>query len=264
MAEENPYVSPNAEQGPGAEHYLSNRSNSLPAENDLESEEWRESASYEYASFFRRASAKVIDAVCFNLVFLFVFGLFAGIKAVVFTADNAEDGEHEVAYELDGYEIETDAETGGQQWARIEARRNSETPAGLSDGMLTGIGVAAFMVFAGLSEWRSGQSLGKLLFGIQVVDDGPPALPSIGMAIGRNVGLIVDSLFVGLFAYFVMRTNPRKQRAGDLAASTLVVLKRSIPGSPLSTSTAFIQGLLASVLSIVVTAIILLMIDPTF
>jgi hypothetical protein len=262
VTEENPYSAPETAPDADVEAYRNESEDAHLSNEEFEdSEEIREPASYEYADFLRRASAKMIDIICFNLAFFFIFIFVSVGKSVIFPTASNEAASYDETFPGDRASPYFKTYEEGVEWERMQLK--DEAPTGLSDRMLGVISIAAFMVFAALSEWRSGQSIGKLLLGIQVVGVGPPSLPSLGMALGRNVGLLFDGMFVGLFAYFVMRTNPRKQRSGDIGAGTLVVRKRSIPGSPLSRGTDLMQGLMAGVLSIIVVSLVLLMIDPT-
>ena len=73
-----------------------------------------------------------------------------------------------------------------------------------------------FVVFEGIS----GRTLGKMLWGIEVVraDDGGP--PGLGRAALRALMfLAVD----GLAGVFMILASSRHQRLGDMAASTLVI-----------------------------------------
>ncbi|MFL5909479.1 MAG: RDD family protein [Gaiellaceae bacterium] len=68
-------------------------------------------------------------------------------------------------------------------------------------------------------EALTGQTLGKRLMGIRVVDmRGRPLRPAAAAA--RAVLLLLDSIFVGLIS--ILMTGKRQQRLGDLAAGTVV------------------------------------------
>ena len=68
-------------------------------------------------------------------------------------------------------------------------------------------------------EALTGQTLGKRLMGVRVVDmRGRPLRPAAAAA--RAVLLLVDSVFIGLIS--VLLTGKRQQRLGDLAAGTVV------------------------------------------
>jgi uncharacterized RDD family membrane protein YckC len=70
-----------------------------------------------------------------------------------------------------------------------------------------------------LAEALTGQTLGKAIMGIRVVDmRGRPLRPAAAAA--RAVLLLVDGIVIGLIA--VHATGKRQQRLGDLAAGTVV------------------------------------------
>ena len=72
-----------------------------------------------------------------------------------------------------------------------------------------------------------GMSVGKLLCGFVVVkEDGSPV--GFGDAVKRTIALVIDALFWGLVAYFVMRTSDRQQRLGDEWGHTVVVRRKSL------------------------------------
>jgi len=96
---------------------------------------------------------------------------------------------------------------------------------------LGGAATVAFSLIAllyyGLSEALSGQTLGKRALGVRVARlDGTPA--GAGAVAIRTLLRIVDSLpfayLVGLIA--VLATGRKRQRLGDLAAGTTVVSAR--------------------------------------
>lgn len=82
--------------------------------------------------------------------------------------------------------------------------------------------VLIFVVF-GLMQSRTGQTLGKKLFKIEVVweEDGKP--PSLGRALLRTLLLLVDGMFFGLVALLAVLMSDKNRRLGDMAARTLVV-----------------------------------------
>lgn len=84
------------------------------------------------------------------------------------------------------------------------------------------------VTYHGVAESLGGATLGKLLFGLDVVgEDGLPI--SLGRGLLRNVWVLIDSLAFGAVAYIAMRRSPRGQRLGDRHARTLVVHRRDLP-----------------------------------
>lgn len=81
---------------------------------------------------------------------------------------------------------------------------------------------AAAFCYHFLLEWRSGETLGKRLFGLRVVtDDGEP----IGMRASflRNALRAIDGLGYWTVAVLVILFRGDGKRIGDLAGRTLVV-----------------------------------------
>ena len=99
-------------------------------------------------------------------------------------------------------------------------------PVAWTAGFLAPGRVAVGLAYTALSltyhfacEALTGQTLGKRLMGIRVVDmRGRPLRPAAAAA--RAVLLLVDSIFIGLIS--VLITGKRQQRLGDLAAGTVV------------------------------------------
>jgi uncharacterized RDD family membrane protein YckC len=85
--------------------------------------------------------------------------------------------------------------------------------------VLYALGVAAYFI---LMEVRFGQTVGKMLTGIRVIDERTGATPHFGAASIRTVLRLVDGLAGYLVAYAVVLTSGRRQRLGDMAAHTLV------------------------------------------
>jgi uncharacterized RDD family membrane protein YckC len=72
-------------------------------------------------------------------------------------------------------------------------------------------------------EGRFGQTLGKMVTGIRVVDESAGGVPGYGPAAIRTVLRLVDGLFGYLVAFIAVLSTQRRQRLGDMAAHTLVV-----------------------------------------
>jgi uncharacterized RDD family membrane protein YckC len=82
--------------------------------------------------------------------------------------------------------------------------------------------LGAFAYFA-LMEGYRGQTLGKIVVGVRVVDEQTGQVPGPGKASIRTVLRLVDGLLGYLVAFVVVLASPRRQRIGDMAAHTLVV-----------------------------------------
>lgn len=79
-----------------------------------------------------------------------------------------------------------------------------------------------YVVYMTGYETMAGRSLGKMLLGLRVVGlDGAPATP--GALVTRNVLRIID-IGLWLFPLFIITIFPLRQRAGDVAAGTLVIV----------------------------------------
>lgn len=78
-----------------------------------------------------------------------------------------------------------------------------------------------FFAYYIVMEARWGQTVGKMLCGIQVIREDTGRPPGFGGAAIRTV-LRVGSY---LLAFVVVLASPRNQRLGDMAARTLVVRK---------------------------------------
>ena len=72
-------------------------------------------------------------------------------------------------------------------------------------------------------EGTRGQTLGKMLFGIKVVDERTGEPPGMGAATIRTLLRVVDGLFGYLIGFVVVLVSAKRQRLGDMAAKTLVV-----------------------------------------
>ena len=81
------------------------------------------------------------------------------------------------------------------------------------------VGLLYFSFF----ESTSGQTLGKQLVRIKVVDESTLRPPPIEQALLRTVLRIIDSFFFYLIGFILIETQPNKKRLGDLLAKTVVV-----------------------------------------
>jgi uncharacterized RDD family membrane protein YckC len=84
--------------------------------------------------------------------------------------------------------------------------------------------VVLYLLHTSVSEIVSARTLGKLLFGLRVaaLDGGRP---TAGALLTRNLLRLID-LAMGFFPLILLLYSPLRQRAGDVAAGTLVVLNR--------------------------------------
>ena len=73
-----------------------------------------------------------------------------------------------------------------------------------------------------LLEGYRGQTLGKMVVGVRVVDEQTGQVPNLGKAAIRTVLRLVDGLLGYLVAFIVVLVSSRRQRIGDMAAHTLV------------------------------------------
>lgn len=77
-----------------------------------------------------------------------------------------------------------------------------------------------------LLEGYRGQTVGKMLFGLEVIRDDTGAVPGPKAAALRAVMLLLaDAQFFGIVGLAAILLTERRQRIGDMAAGTLVVRK---------------------------------------
>jgi uncharacterized RDD family membrane protein YckC len=92
----------------------------------------------------------------------------------------------------------------------------------IGDGPMLGA-VALFFVYFVVCEGLFGRTLGKRILGLRVVgEDGAPIF--LGAALLRNLLRIVDGLLFYLVGAISVWSSPTRQRLGDRAAHTYVVL----------------------------------------
>lgn len=115
------------------------------------------------------------------------------------------------------------AQTGGQTESGFELQGG---PALLAM-MLTL--VAALLYFTFLEAFWNGQTLGKKLLRIQVLETSGASCGFMA-ALMRNIVRLVDAFAFYLVGLVAVLVSKRKQRLGDMAAGTLVVKKRSDAG----------------------------------
>jgi uncharacterized RDD family membrane protein YckC len=105
----------------------------------------------------------------------------------------------------------------------LSALTGADTEASQQNSDLGLIVLITFGYFI-IAEAMFGQTAGKRLVGIRVVaEDGSPI--SWGKSLGRNLLRIIDSLpLLYILGLIVMSRSDRRQRIGDKAAKTIVVL----------------------------------------
>ena len=93
--------------------------------------------------------------------------------------------------------------------------------------------IAANMAFALLVvgyylvlESYRGQTLGKMVAGIRVVDEVTGDRPAFRAVLVRTTLRLVDGIAAYLVAFVTVLVTPKRQRLGDLAALTIVVRSR--------------------------------------
>ncbi len=145
----------------------------------------------EYAGFWRRVAAYLIDVIIISVVGGFIGGLFGGVMGAGISA------------------------SGGS----VEDSMQTLNSVGGLIGLVIGIGY-----FAGLesSSWQA--TVGKKALGIVVTDLNGNRI-SFGRALGRYFGKILSSLIL-MIGYIMVAFTEKKQGLHDMLASTLVVKAR--------------------------------------
>jgi uncharacterized RDD family membrane protein YckC len=94
---------------------------------------------------------------------------------------------------------------------------------------LTGVAWAVWsgliVIYYTLLEGYLGQTVGKMLVGIKVVQEGSGEVPGLKAATIRTLFRLVDGLASYAVALVAVLVTPKRQRLGDIAAHTLVVHK---------------------------------------
>lgn len=94
---------------------------------------------------------------------------------------------------------------------------------------LTGLPALLFFVvvlaYFIVLEGSLGQTVGKMIVGIKVVQQGSREAPGFGKATIRTLMRIIDGLFVYLVAFIAALASTNHRRLGDMVAGTLVVRK---------------------------------------
>ncbi len=94
---------------------------------------------------------------------------------------------------------------------------------GLLWGAVVFLGWLVGLLYFSFFEGTSGQTLGKQLVGIKVVDEVTERPPPIEQALLRNILRIIDELLFYLVGFILIETQPNKKRLGDIVAKTIVV-----------------------------------------
>jgi uncharacterized RDD family membrane protein YckC len=118
-------------------------------------------------------------------------------------------------------------ENGKQEISRcgFDSELVCESPAGSTWalwGLITLAGVVAAILYYGLLEGRTGQTIGKRALGISVLDTRTGAPIGAGRAIGRYFAKILSAIPC-LLGYFWMLWDPNKQTWHDKIVSSYVV-----------------------------------------
>jgi uncharacterized RDD family membrane protein YckC len=97
--------------------------------------------------------------------------------------------------------------------------------------------------YHGVAESLGGTTLGKLIFGLDVVgEDGAPI--SLGRGLLRNLWVLVDGLLFGRGRRTSHAAAPRRQRLGDRHAAPLVVHRRDLPAAARRRTATIAHGIL--------------------
>jgi uncharacterized RDD family membrane protein YckC len=94
---------------------------------------------------------------------------------------------------------------------------------GLLWGAFAFLGWLVGLLYFSFFEGTSGQTLGKQLVGIKVVDEVTTRPPPMDQALLRNILRIIDSFLFYLVGFILIETQPNKKRLGDIVAKTIVV-----------------------------------------
>jgi uncharacterized RDD family membrane protein YckC len=104
-------------------------------------------------------------------------------------------------------------------WIWVDGLHASAAP---PVGVSIAYGLAVVLYYL-LMETYVGQTLGKMVAGVEVVDEDTGGRASLGQVAGRTVLRVVDGLLAYTVAYVSVMATRKRQRLGDMAARTLVV-----------------------------------------
>jgi uncharacterized RDD family membrane protein YckC len=100
-------------------------------------------------------------------------------------------------------------------------------------------GLLGAVIYHWLCVWLHGSSLGKMLLGMVVLDEGGKPCGSKA-ALGRELAYFVDALFFGFVGYLAMSNSGREQRYGDQWNHTLVVKRAQADPAALRSTGRFV------------------------
>ncbi len=92
-------------------------------------------------------------------------------------------------------------------------------------GFVVSLSLVVFLGYYILLEGYLGQTVGKMLLGIKVIQEDTGEVPGVGAASIRTVLRLIDGLFSYLVGFIAVLASAKRQRLGDMAAHTLVVRK---------------------------------------
>lgn len=98
-------------------------------------------------------------------------------------------------------------------------------PNGSVSGLLIVLSIVIYFLYFILMEGYLGQTVGKMLLGIQVIREDNGEVPGISTATVRTLLRLIDGLFAYLVGFIAVMASSKRQRLGDMAAHTLVVRK---------------------------------------
>lgn len=153
----------------------------------------------EYAGFWRRVGAYIIDVIIISIVSgiiggIFGVGLGVGMAATGGTAEDLQSGANAL-------------------------------------GGLIGLGIG-ILYFCGMESSSMQATLGKKALGLVVTDVNGNRI-GFGKALGRYLGKILSSLILGI-GYLMVAFTEKKQGLHDMLAGTLVLIGQ--PGQTASAS----------------------------
>ena len=152
-------------------------------------------AAVQYAGFWRRVGAFVIDWIIVGVVQTVIQVILMGVGVIAMSDLESGAGTEEYQHYL------------AVMW------------------ILGGVMFVMQIVYFAVMESSSKQgTLGKIVLGIVVTDTDGKRI-SLGRAVGRNLGKIISGIIL-LIGYFMIAFTAKKQGLHDIMANCLVVVKR--------------------------------------